>query len=130
MEEWYAYVLELFHNQGLNRVIIVRLDGEKWVLSPGSRLYMSEIEAAYNVLSHKMAAGKLLIQGREFGVVSNEDFVIVAHSVSNKRKPQEIACSTKTRQFVITGTADFSSDKGRCRRKIVELRDHIKKQGL
>ena len=130
MEEWYAYVLELYHNQGLNRVLIVRLDGEKWVLSPGSKLYMDEIEALFNLLSKKMTAATFNMQGREFGIVGNTDFVLMAHTFRNSKRAQEILCATKTRQFVIVGTSDFSSDNGRCRQKVVELKDHIKVQGL
>lgn len=77
------------------------------------------------------------IQGRDFGVVSNEDYVLVAHSLDGggagtggRHQQQEIACAAKTRQFVLTATASFSGDQGRCRREMVRLRDHIKQQGL
>ena len=130
MEEWYPYVLELYSSHKLNRILIIRLDGEKWVLSPGSKLYMKEIEAIFNLLSKKMIKGTFDVQGREFGIVGNNDFVIMAHTFRNSKREQEILCATKTRQFVIIGTANFSTDGGQCREKVLELRDHIKSQGL
>ncbi len=130
MDEWYAYVLAVVHNNNLTRLTVVRLDGEKWVLSPGCRLSLSETRSVFNLLSDRVYCKVVTIQGRDFGIASNEDFVIVAHSVENDTEKQEIACATKTRQFVITATAYFQGDEGRCRREIVTLRDHIKQQGL
>ncbi len=130
MEDWYAYVLELVHNNNLSRVTVVRLDGEKWVLSPGCRLSLTETKTVYNTLTKLIHPKVLNIQGREFGIASNEDFTFIAHSVGKDGYEQEIVCATKTRQFVITGTATFQGDNGQCKREILKLRDHIKKQGL
>ena len=130
MDEWYAYVLAIVHNNNFSRLTIVRLDGEKGVLSPGCRLSLTETKTVFNILSNKVYSKVVTIQRRDFGIASNEDFVIVAHSIGKDGLEQEIACATKTRQFVITATALFQGDNGKCRQEIVKIRDHIKQQGL
>ena len=130
MDEWYAYTLELIHSGTMNKVAIVRLDGEKWVLSPGLKLNVTEIEAIYSILSRKLVSVRLSFQGREYGVINNEDFLMIAHSVSEDSQAQEILCATKTRQFIVVCVSSFAGDNGTCKTETQKLREHIKLQGL
>ncbi len=132
MDEWYAYMLELIHSGIMSKVAIVRLDGEKWVLSPGCKLSVKDIETVYGILTKKTIQVRLTFQGRQYGVVSNSDFVLVGHSVSDTYDggPQEVLCATKTRQFVVICASLFVTDKGQCKTETEKLRNHIKSQGL
>ena len=131
MGEWYYYTLDLIHNGILNTVAIVRLDGKKWILSPGCYLYKEEIETIYSALTQKSINVRLSYQRREFGVINNDEMLMVAHSTSNNNDaPQEILCAAKTRQFVVICTATFSGDDGKCKIETQRLREHIKGQGL
>lgn len=131
MGEWYYYTLDLIHNKILNTVAIVRLDGKKWILSPGCYLYKDEIEAIYSALTQKSINIRIFYQRKEFGIINNVELLMVAHSTGNNDGlEQEILCATKTRQFVLVCTAEFTHDKGKCMDELQRLREHIKEQGL
>ena len=129
MEEWVPYVMEL-PDLGVHRVLVVRLDAEKYVMTPDLTMNSSETSYIHKMLARGANPKTVTMQGRSFKVTSKKDLTLIAENKSGEKTAQEILCASKSRQFIVIGLAARDTDSGQCQSEISRLTDYIRKQGL
>ena len=129
MDEWVPYVMEL-PNLGVQRVLVVRLDAEKYVMTPDLTMNSDETSSIHKMLARGTNPKYVTMQGQQFKVTSKRDLTLVAEIRSNEKSSQWLLCASKSRQFVVIGLANRDSDTGQCYNEITRLTEHIRKQGL
>ena len=128
MAEWVPYIMEV-QTVGVDRVMVVRLDGEKYVMSPELVYDSTETSQIYQKLAKNADPKSLSVQGEEYRVTSKQDMVIVAETTDQGRRAL-LLCASKSRQFVVIGISDRTTDTGQCHKEISRLTQHIRQQGL
>lgn len=129
MEEWIPYVSDIVL-MGLHKIIVFRLDGEKWIVTAGCKYDKEEATDLYNMVRKSSTMKTVMIQGLKYRVTNREDFYVEAKTDKRDLENQEVACISKSRQFIVCGMAMKVDDQGQCTQEMLRLTQHIREQGL
>ena len=128
MDSWNQYVNEIQANGLVERACVLKLSGKKRACSSSWDYDGGEVDKLLIIMENKDTHVPAVVQRGEYHIHENNGTIATGKTIGAEQDAKVIAIG-KTKNFMIIGIADSTSDNGLCLKEIEWMTDHINSEG-
>lgn len=128
MESWHSYISELEMSKVIERALIAKLNGEKKTMTSAWMYEPAEVARLQELMIEQDDNVPLLLQEAEYHIQENDGTIAVGKTIGDSQEPRVLAIG-KTRTYLIAAVALAASDRGKVRKEVQWIVDHISGEG-